>query len=434
MIRINKFLERRKNEEGSSMIFALIVLMLALAATLIIVAYTLTSLLTTRVLNINAVYGTAAQTAISDAVLAANSQNGQALLDAHQGSSNAVTGVVSNSTYSVNWSWYTSRVATTGEKIYYYVYATGYSTTGVDKGTSEKVRVILSSVNVSGASYTGGKIVYQASDQSVHQWGLMGTNSATYNAGSIINSYDSFQTLTPTATTNQSATASNGNLKLASGTGLTTFNQFGSGSASTRCSGTGCASVAFQNQTSGFDMTSLATNVNTQCPNAASTYPSWTASANSGLLTTNSSSQCFNTMTFDSNTTIPASSSSSTPTIAYVKGNITVNAGVQVNAGGAPTALQIYSQAGSSASFVNGTTGSPTKFYGLVAGPSLACNDSAASGTSSTPTLLIYGSLACNSINLGAGTTVWQDLAAANVQPTGTERLIWNVSKFENLN
>jgi hypothetical protein len=132
-------------------------------------------------------------------------------------------------------------------------------------------------------------------------------------------------------------------------------------------------------------------------------------------------------MTFDANTTIPASSSATSPTQAFIKGNIIVNAGVTVNNGNAPASLQLYSQAGTSASFAAGSSTTPTSFYGLVAGESLTC-----ASTGTTGNVYIYGGLACSTINLVTGTTLYDDDAAKLIKSTA-DRVLWSVSKYETL-
>lgn len=427
---INRFkLAKRASEEGSAMIFALIVMIIALATTSLVAAFAYTNITVNQGVTAGTTFGLAADTAVNNALQLANSPNGNTLLANHIGKDNAVTGQLASgaSPYTVKWSWYSERVAGTGQRIYYYIYASAYTKTASDLG-AKNYRVLLSSKSVSSAAIVNGKIVYQASDQAVHQWGITGLNGITLAANAKIYSYDSFQTPTPSGTSSNAEVASNKLLTIGGGNAIKKFNEFSSDGTTNRCTGsTDCANINIENIAYALSLSSVTSKVNTVCPNAASTYPSWKASTSGGVLTTSASNQCFNTMTFDANTTIPASSSATSPTQAFIKGNIIVNAGVTVNSGNAPASLQLYSQAGTSASFASGTTTAPTRFYGLVAGESLTC-----ASTGTTGNVYIYGGLACSTINLVAGTTLYDDDAAKLIKSTA-DRVLWSVSKYETL-
>jgi hypothetical protein len=432
---------KASREEGSSMFFALAVMLIAITVTMLIAGYTLTNLVTTKKINSLSTFEIAADTAVNNAILAANSATvggttGTDILEAHRGVNNAAFGTVaaSSSTLGVKWRWYTEQVATGGQRVYYYVYATGYLE-DPEADNSRTVRVLLSSRVVSGAVVDSitGEIQYKASDQAVHQWGFMGVNGAIFYTGAKLNSYDSYQILSPSTSSDVAAVGTNVNLTLPAGTGLDVFNQFGEDETATRCNGTGCTAVDTVIQPYTFGLSSLTDKVAEKCPLAASSYPNWVSSANSGLLTVSPTARCFNTMVFDTDTSVPAASNPANPVIAYVKGNITVNAGVEVNTGEAPTALQLYSQSGNSALFTHGSTANPTVFKGLVAGASLACADTSPHAGSDVSNLFVYGGLACNTLAFGTGSELWQDEGAANIK-IDTDRTIWSVSKYENMN
>lgn len=418
---------RKENESGAAMIFALMVMVVALVVSVLVAGYVLTNITITKGVNSISTNGLAADAAISNALLVANSVEGKNLLAAHDSPEYAVTGqlAANASPNTVKWRWYAEKVAGTGQRIYYYIYATGYTKSATDED-AKTTRVLLSSKNVSSASMQNGKIVYQPSDQAVHQWGIAGLNNITLGASAKIYSYDSYQNRNPTGATEGAEVATNGNLILGGDNSLRKFNKFAASNNVNRCVGTGCDSLQVDDIAYQLSLSSVAAKVQEQCPLAASSYPSWTASANSGLLTVTSTNKCFNTMDFNANTTLPASATPNTPAQVFIKGNIYVRAGVTVNNGGAPASLQLYSQAGSEATFTPGTSGAPTKFFGLVAGPTLACSSAGTSGAN----LTLYGSLACGSVDFKTGSVIWNDDGAKMVKST-TDRVLWSISKYE---
>lgn len=433
MIKLASLSRKTREESGSSMVFALIVMILALTATMLIAGYTLTSLATTRTLNSLSSYDAAADAAINNALLIANSGNGSAILAAHQEAGNAVNGSLTpaQSSSPVKWSWYTKAVAVSGQQVDYYVYAVGYSKTPTDSD-AKTVRALIAPKAVTGGSYDSGVIVYQAQGQAVHQWGLMGLDGITTFSGLKVNSFNSYQNLNPTASDTASAFASNGNITLAGSTGVNQFAQFGPGTLSSRCNGNGCSSVEVSKQKYNFSLAGITSQVQAACPLDSSSYPSWVASANSGVLNTSPSNECFNNVIFDTNTSLPASASAGNPMFIFAKGDITVNAGVTVNAGRSPVALQIFSQSGSGAVFQNGTATSPTVFSGLVGGATIVCVDTSPHDGNTSQTLIIYGSFACSALNFGSSTVLWQDEAANNIANSNQPRL-WSVVKYENI-
>lgn len=419
---------REAREEGSGMIFALVILMVALMLTMTFGAFALTNLKTAQTTSSLSVYSQGIDSAFNNALTVANSDPSVDTLASKQGVSNAVTGslTATRSSYGTKWRWYSERIAVEGQPVSYYIYATSYTNTPSDANAKTQ-RALLTPKTVSGANVTtSGAIEYSATDTGSFQWGLFGYNEILI-PGVITGSYDSSRIPTIPGTLDQSQVqiASLGNLNLTGTTGVQVFNKFGSGTLSTRCTGGAtCTALEVINQSYTANLSGIAVRVSIDCPNAASSYPDFRASTSSYLI-----SGCYNNIYLDATEQVPAYASAASPIKMYAKGNISISPNVSINTESKAPALQIYSQTGSSASFAAGTTG-VTTFNGLLGGNSLTCSGTS-DGTATTK-IRIYGSLACNKINFGSNTVIAQDKQAFTVT-SSTDKNIWSYTKYENV-
>jgi hypothetical protein len=391
-------------ERGVTLAFAILILFLVISVGAAIVSLALTATVGSRNLNYTMAYQAASDSALANAVLVANSPDGgKASLEAHNGSTQAVSGALNqaSSSYPVKWRWYTAPVASSSAaQRAYYVYADAY-TRNPNQPDARHVRVILQPLAAAKATAAGSKITYVSDPSAVYAFGPYGINSVNLLSGTKIGSYDSLVIRAPANSDGNTSVGSNGTLNLDTGSGLNQF--FASGDAA-QCLGNGCAGITTTTNDYKVSLDGITTLVATACPNDPTTYPSWSASSGTQLV----NGGCYNTLNFDANTPIGL------PTKVYVKGNITVSSGAQVNYNGLPTSLQIYSQVGSTATLNNGTTSAPTYFNGVIAGANLNCTDTATTA-SNIPTLSLYGSLACNRITLGPATQTWVDQESRNI-------------------
>lgn len=426
----------RSNEKGSALIFAVLLTVVVMAIATTVTALGLINLQKTVFTARYTYYALAADTAVSHALLAANSPDGTNILRSSQGFSNAKYGSLDeayNGNQEIKWLWYTERISTSSATTKYYVIATGYSISP-DEAGARTLRVTLTSVANMNAIYTPSSgIVYYPKANAVSQWGMMGSSSVNLNTGVTIRSYISDQGYNPTVSTTQSQIASNGTITVNNAENAVNKLNFlnYSPAAPNRCTGTTCNTYAQQNIAYSTNLQQLATAVAEACP--LQTYPVWKASENGGTLAPG----CYNSVLFDTDTHISAAYTESNPALVYIKGDIIVEPGVTVNEARSPMALRIYSQGGSDAIFKQGSTSDPTKFYGFVAGSVLNCTDQTTAATSvgtSVPSLVFYGSMACDTINLGGGTLVWWDeLSTEFAADTSNVRRLWYTEAYEEL-
>lgn len=438
--KIRNIFDRRKfegNESGSALIFAIVLTIVVTSIIALVVSVALNGIQKTSDVSKISYYEAAAQTAISDAILVANSTNGTQRLRETLGETNSVTGVM-NSAYSdqgLKWSWYTERISGASATSKYYVYATGYRVSP-DEPLARTLRVTISSIANAKGVYDAGlnTIVYKPSPDAISQWGVMGSSKATMNDGALIKSYISDNGFTPTASTNQGSVASNGNIALngtAVSVNMLNVLNYNTGTPN-RCVGnaTECAATPQNKITYQTDLTEVTKMVKAKCPNNAITYPVWKASTSGGVLNPG----CYNVVVFDTDTSISSFYNETNPALVYVKGDVYVNAGVEVNLGRNPLALRIFSEGGSDATFKQGTITNPTKIYGVIISSTLACTDGTTTASPAASNLLVfYGGLVCDDVNLGNGTTFWWDELSGELTQNGNVNRMWFSTKVEEL-
>lgn len=431
---MNRLLNRmRANEEGNGLIFALLVLFVCISIAAIVAALALTNSVSSKNLNGSLAYQAATDTALAQALQVANApapNGGYDVLYSHQGAANAVTGTapVASSTYPIKWRWYSLRVASEGGSANsWYIYADAYKSSPSEinaRHVRELLDPLTSKNAIVGGTATGPNVTYQADFGSAFQYGLAGVNGVIINNAQIY-SYDSTSSLTPASSTGSATVATNQVLALGDNTSVNIFYKFNGATCTPAANCPPNKGITTVSSLFNYNLGGVTAATAAACPQDASAYPSWSASSNASGANPLRDGQCYNTVIFDANYAQPLNR-----TRVYVKGNLTVNAGVQVNYQGSPEKLQIYSQAGSAAVFNNGTAGAPTYFNGVVAGAGLACKDTAT--TSASPsTLTIYGTLSCSTVSFGPSSTLWIDAAASNSTPNLNVSTIYQPTYYE---
>lgn len=449
--------ELRRNESGAAMITALlfVIVMLFLLASISLTA--ISGLEKAKSAQISTNLATVVDSAVSNALSAANNpapdpSNPGRFKDIsdYEGIANAVYGV-SNSSDGINstegnykWLWYVEPIndAVVGES--YDIVAKAFKDNYTDVNT-KTVRVRLQAIPVVVADYMpSGKISYSPIAMGTFSYGLLGVNGLTLNEGAKVQSYNSALHPNPVdANATRNGTVSSNK--------LVAINGVGNISAADRVVllGGNSENIPFDRCTTaencGGKVVSYAYEINTisianmvleKCPNNASTYPDFIASTRGGVFDPSVHGNCFNNVVFDVDTELPFGYGSGKAAEMYIAGNVTVNAGIEVNENdsrGGPLALRIYSAAGTMAKFNSGTATDPTKFSGMVSGYNYVCTDTNAA-PSAGKVLIFKGALACNTVILGAGTQAWWDQQTVQVLGAGKDRnirTVWSPTTYD---
>lgn len=455
MLKFNSILRRRSQEEGSSMIFAILVMMVMLLATILVTSYAVTAAVTANKLGSRDVYRSSALAGIQNAMLSANNNGTYSdVLERHRGSANAVTGnydsSASNRSDAVKWAWYTERVVLSGQRVGYYVYSTGWSDQdGQDKGV--KLRAQFDPVLVTGGKWiaasdkeTNGHVSYSISYDSPYQLGLTGLNEVTVEGSAKFYSSDSYYGNQPSGTTsNKTSIAANSldstgkqstiNIS-ATTSGLQQKSFTAPVNGISPCTGAGCdiSGTTYRNYDLNLnDVTAIVNggtlgNGNTVAGKCTNPAGIWRASEHAGVMDIPGDS-CVQQIIFDVNTTVPATYSTNTPLKIYSATGVNVYKGVSVNSTNSPAALRITSATGD----VN--VGDPNNVYG-ASNTYFGGYITTAQGRCQVNTATTYfGAMACNRVNLLTGATFYQDLASYSVNTNVTQRNVWSQAYLEEL-
>lgn len=453
LLDVNKMKElmkiyRAEREEGVAMIMAILIMVVLLSLVATMTAFALMGVDKGKDVQFLTGSQNAADSAISHAMMLANSANGQVAgkgLDAHLGIGNAVNGIVSaneidpdtgDGTYS--WRWYAEKVVGGKDKMIYDIYATGYSETPTDD-TARTYKVRVEAMVVESATYKGnGSPFYDPTKAGMFAWGAMGLDKITVGNGTSLEMYDSSKNIgyPVTAVAKGGKIATNNIMEL--GTGLKiheyVFMEAPEPIDSTRCT-KNCSGVGVSRESYGISLSTATSNVSTSCPLAASSYGDWVASANGGTVPYSANPLCYRNVIFDVDTDVAANYTSGRPAEMMVKGNITVAPGVEVNKQNrtyqGPLALRIYSQTGTSANIQQGTESNPTKFTGLITGASLNC--AIGDSTNKAGATVLYGAISCKTVTLGNNTRIWWDNQIDQVSSIGSPnaKKIWSISGYQ---
>lgn len=439
-----------KDENGSAMVSALLVMMLMLFIVGTMTTFAITGL--NKGSDIKEVNQSqlSADSAISNALYVANNPAAGQSLEAHLTVNNAVYGIIDPTVANAGkdgqykWRWYAEKVPTTFAGLAYDIYATGYKTTPTDD-SARTFRVRFHSMQTRGASYEPTGAAYNPTPSSVFSWGALGANGVALNDTSRLYSYNSQAVSNPVLSDNLNHGRAGSNRAITYGAG-SVFNNLSflannknNPVDATRCTGARCTNAYMTKYSYGLQLTSLNSYIDSKCPNA--TYPDWVASQKAGLYApATDAAKCWGNVIFDVDTNVPSQFSSGNPAFLYAKGNITVKPGVQVNTtsstDGGPLKFRIYSRGGTTATVEAGPAIDPTKFVGLMMGSALKCDigkDTTALGTGATT--IIYGALACDTVLMNAGSTLWWDEQTSQI--TGdtdvSTKFIWSAVSYDEI-
>lgn len=446
--------EARKEESGAAMITALlfVIVMLFLISSISVTAISglQKAKESQESTNLSMVVDSAVSNAISVANNPApvNSTETKDISD-YEGFSKAVYGV-SNSSNSATtedgkykWLWYVEGIqdAVVGES--YDVIAIAYKNEVTDVN-AKRVRVRLQALPVIVANYgDSGKVYYSPIAMGAFSYGLLGTNGVTLNDGASVRSYNSALVSNPVEAndTRIGTVSSNKNITI-NGTNVNAINRavLLDGSSTNipydRCSTAANCAGKIESYAYGINVVSISNMVIQKCPLNASSYPDWRASLNGGVLNPETQGSCFNNVIFDIDTDVANGYASGKPVEMYIAGNVTVNAGVEVNQNElrrGPLSLRIFSAAGTFAKFNSGTSTDPTIFSGMIAGHNYTCSDTGAAPEAGKK-LIFKGALACSTVSLGAGTEAWWDQQTVQVLGAGKDRnikTVWSPTSYD---
>lgn len=439
---------RAQREEGVAMIMAILIMVVLLSLVATMTAFALMG--NDKGKDVQFLTGSqnAADSAISHAMMLANSNTGQVPgkgIDAHLGVGNAVYGKVSaneidpdtgDGTY--NWRWYAEKVVGGKDKMIYDIYVTGYSDTPNDD-TARTYKVRVEAMVVESATYQGsGSPFYDPTKAGMFAWGVMGLSKVTVGNGTSIQMYDSSKNIgyPTTAVAKGGRVATNNIMDL--GTDLKiheyVFMEAPSPIDSTRCI-KNCNGLAVSRESYGISLATATSTVSEACPLSASSYSDWVASENNGMINYSTTPLCYRNLIFDVDTDVAANYTSARPAEMLVKGDITVAPGVEVNKQTTtyqgPLALRIYSQTGTSAKIEQGTNSNPTKFTGLITGETLNCT--VGDITNTVDATVLYGAISCKNVVLGNNSRIWWDNQIDQVSSIGSpnSKKIWSISGYQ---
>lgn len=418
-------LAQREKEGGVAIVFAILLLMILLLVVVIVATTSIAAATSAKDLGSREVFRNAAEAALSNALLTANNSTSTQALEDRRTINNAFYGTMTTDTSNrgneIRWMWYTQQVVFPGQKVGYYVYATGYSSvTGINAGV--ELRAQLAPIKVSSGSVVGGVANYALAPDSPFQWGLTGINSVSTQAGAKIYSADSFFGVNASGTqTRGTLISTNNTVNLADNTGLI---QKSFTNPANICSGAGCPTSGTTYREFNIDPSPSGSLVTTNCP--AGPYPVWRASQNGGVLNLPNNS-CVNQLIFDVNTVVPANFTVTNPLRIYSIAGVLAFRGVTVNNTRSPAALQVYSQLGSLSvgdpanTFLAGNT-----YVGIYYVTSRRNVNTLEGGSCSVfPNSTVFGAMNCLNVTLQSNSTFYLDLASLNLNVDPTSRNVW---------
>lgn len=439
-----------ERERGAAMMLAIVFAMVMIGLVLYMTVLAMKSLdkgQSAQSLNASM---NAADSAISNMQAFASSKGSVSvdIFKQHLGPENAVYG-----TYQANennesgdgayaWRWYAEANSSKGPGMSYYVYATGYQKNPND-ADARTLMVTMDSTVTEGVEYdSSGKIVYVSTNAGAFAFNALGTSSFQMGKNSGSYTYDSEKNIGyPVSSLGNGTIATNTKLAAEQGaTGGVSFmrsdvdpgSDVGTVLLSELCTGAGCNNLTATLYSYSVSLSKSLKDFDAACPVSGGPYPDWKASENGGVLPTGNGSQCYNNVTFDTDTSLSAMWSTGNPLRMYVGGNVTVNPGVEVakqkySSHGA-YAFQLVSGGNGKFLMENGTNSNdPTKFTGTVVGAQTSCDIGGPSTNTTANMAVVYGSVACKDVTMRAGTAIWRDLQLDKVQKDGSAqaRKVW---------
>lgn len=432
---------KRKDETGSTMLMAIMfmIIMLALVATMTGLA--IGSMKATMAIRDATYFDVATNTAVSDALLLANNPTKNVVtgatidsIDMHVGQANAKFGTISGDT-GIKWRWYAIPVPKSVTGLSYDIIATGYRSDPNEVNFARSITARMASFPTSGAMRVGDSVFYRPTEDSIFSWGVFGATGTSISGSTSVKSYNSSDgstgtdaplgsneiiTITPTSTVPV----------------ISVMNSYPGHTSKERCIGTSCTPQTITEYTYGVDLSVIQEWVAAACPLAS--YPDINISGTSLPLTSGSRISCFNNVTVSGNVPVDLArgASSGNPELIYIKGNLTVSPGTTFNTNNGNTSVSgaiVYKVYTSGATVNIGTsapTGSPTTDFRALLTSSGKCSVGTAGFTTIT-----YGALVCNNFSSTGTTTLnWDDQTEQITGDVSETRRIWNVLEYMNNN
>lgn len=428
-LKFREILNNRKNEDGVSLIFALLVLVMLLLVTVIVATTATTSAVTANQLTSGTVLRSAATNGLQNALLVANNSQTSSILETKRGVGGAVYGTVTNDSNSgrrdgeIKWRWYTEQVVFPGQIVGYYVYSTGYSSvTGIDKGVTLRAQFVPTAATSGDWNPTTKAVSYKLSPEASYQWGITGTISVSLEDSSKVYGFDSYYGSTPGgANSTGTAIATNNTVTIGSGTGIQSSSFTSPSATGNDCTGTGCAGVGVVYREFDVNLQSVADKMTTMC--GSNNPPIWRASEHGGVLDLPANT-CVGGLIFDVDTTVPANYTPNSPLAVYSVGDVTVNKGINVNTSNSPGSLKVYSNSGALSVGVSGSGSILSRTNMYMATVTGLC-EIAANST-------YFGATACGRVIVRSNAVYYLD-AASRSGSALTQRNVWTQTYVEEL-
>lgn len=451
--------QKRRDESGVAMIIAVLIVLIMVALITLMTSFALRGIEKgNTVQNLNA-SGNAADTAIANMMTLANSESNRngSEMDKHLGGSNKVVGSYNANAIdpeagdgSYQWSWYAEKSTNSSVGTSYEVTATGFQN-NEDEIDARTIKVRIESTTVEDINYSSnGQVLYTATLGGSFSNPVFGSQYVDLKDNVKIRKYSSSSALGYPATANSKGDgnpATNNSFKIGSQIDMGNVEFYSSNPSDSeetyinnRCTGVGCEGdaagdgIVYNVYNYGVSLAQSRKQANNFCP--GSDYPDWVASENSGSVAYSTSPKCYNNITFDVDTSLPASWSTGNPAVMYAKGNVTVEKGVEVarqaNTSQGPYSFQIIASGTTKFTMERGEPGNPTKMSGTVVGQNLDCNIGETPESSNSQTYF-YGSMACNTVTVQPYAEVWWDDQLSKVLKEGSSssKKIWAAVSYE---
>lgn len=439
-------IDNSQQESGAAMIAAILVMVILVSTLIFMTAIGLRGL--EKGSEVQAAHASlnAADSAIANALVVANSEANRdgSKLDNHVGVSRAVYGTHHANAINpesgdglYSWRWYTQKRPDQVSGSVYDIYATGFRDSP-DEQSARTIRATIErSIIVSMEYEDDGGITVNETVSGSAAAAATGLNSMILEGTATASEYNSGATSFPTGSgLGRGVVSSNEPVQL-NGSGADVLIRGKKyTSVEDSCAGTACT----HEDVTIFQRPNYASFAPSQeegaerCPASASSYPDWIASMQSSTIAYSPTPKCYNNIVFDRDTRLSGLHSTGSPAVMYAKGNVSVNAGVdvanQTNRSQGPYALQIIGISDNKSFTVNrNTAANPTKFTGIFIGNQANCEIGGGTSGNSNHDTTIYGAVACEETTVRSDTKLWWDnqLSNSTRDETDTTKRVWEI-------
>ena len=444
---LNWMQARRRQEDGSGLVLAILLIIVMLSLVAILTATVMSSISKSAQTRDITFHSLAADAALNDALRIANSEvfdDGSTAIQNYLGEENARTGTLSPSSGSgsdIHWQWYARETPTSAYGTDYYIYATGYRLEVEEEG-AYNLRARLSSFPYEGSRDEDGTSVYLLPPAGLHNLGTVGLRGVTTSENASFFTYNSAagdigagDASTPRS---EITVAEEGELLMTDYSGFVShaniYNFQDEDSLPERCGGDDCQ---VNTTTYPYDIDSSwvfsASNVEkmvgqsgTAADVCENDFPNWTSSADGTVLQPDDSSAnflCVNNLNIDQDTTIAPRFTSGNPLYLFVTGNLEVSPNASFNNNKTPLSLRTFVNGNVT---VHGASIPSTKVStALVSTDSGTCTIGSPGGFTD-----FKGAIACDELNVLGNTNIWHDSQTSQLR-SQNYHLAWALSEYE---